>query len=342
MAVRVGLDLGSSAITICSEKGILGSEPAVVALERKTGRMLAVGEEAERLVGTHTVDAALYYPFAESIVSRDFTAHLVLYFLRKYVQAPLSSISLLLSIYCDFSELDATALAELCMQTGIAELHTVAAPVAVLASRGEQAGRPTMLVHIGGSRTDIMVAAHGRVIYQDSARIAGRAFDEAIVSYLQERYNVSVGLKTAENIKLQIGTVTDKEHRVVRIRARRPDGSLTELQLASREMLDALLQPTAQLVEAICRAVFRIPSADVEDIFGQGILLSGGGASLDGLAELASGLVGVPMAVLQKPEMCVAGGMVHLLPLLTEKFHRGAIALSDLLLQTLFAFHMQK
>lgn len=333
MQAGLGIDLGSSAV-IASKPGvgIVFGEAAIAAVSNSDGRLLALGSDAENIL-THNrnSDVKLYRPFKDSIIVRDYTHRILSRCISNSIKnADKNSgpLRVLVSIPCNFSEVEESALCELCVQAGASEAYLVYSPIASLVGSG-MLGTSSLSVNIGASHTDIMLICRGRIFYKSTVSTGGNAFDLAIANYINEKYNVKISMRTAEAIKTGIGTVwMGSDRKFLDIKGKDNLGVVRTVRISSDEMFVALEEPTSAILDALCKAISKIPTDCVNTVFDKGILLCGGGSTLDGLDKMISGVTGVKAVLLKNPISVTSLGLAKMLEKLPERISHGTLNIS--------------
>ncbi|MBO4284572.1 MAG: rod shape-determining protein [Clostridia bacterium] len=306
---RAGLDLGAAnLLATVTGDGIVMREPAAVAIDRTTGQILYYGEKAETILDALPANVSLFRPFRSGMVAElDLTQKII----AGIVNDRLSGIQhVALTVPCSLSEIEEGALAEVMGQSGIRYPHTVYAPVAALAGSGSGISDMVLSVVSGATVTDIALICDGEIVYMKSVSTAGEAFDRAIVNYVEKERGLKITLRTAESIKMTVGTVWNEGvHQEMQAQGYR-EGAEKPVQFTvrSEEMFRALEEPTAGILEAICVAVSHVPTKYVPRVFENGIQLSGGTALLEGLDRMISGVTGVRTVRVSNPVTAVATG----------------------------------
>lgn len=319
MQKKAGIDLGSANLFAAAGGSILLSEPSAIALDRETGQVLYFGARAEKLLAAPPKNVGLLRPFRNGLASE-----------LEYVQKILGGIiadsfagisHLALAVPCSAGEIEEGALIEIAAHCDAAYPHTVYSPIAAIAGSGCAARDNILSVELGASMTNIALVCDGEIIYMKSIPVAGEAFDRAIAAYLLRERGAKVSLRTAETVKITIGSVwSEGVAREMQIAARHPEtGAPVSITVQSEEMYLALEEPTAMILEAICVAISHIPTKHVHRVFENGILLSGGTALLDGLDRMISGVTGVKTVKARNPLTAVCLGLDAILASLGDR-----------------------
>ena len=333
MQAGLGIDLGSSAV-IASKPGagIVFGEATIAAVSNSDGSLLALGSEAESiLVHNKNSDVKLYRPLKDSIIVRDYTHKILSRCISNSIKSAdknLGPLRVLVSIPCNFSEVEESALCEVCVQAGASEAYLVYSPIASLVGSGAL-GNSSLSVNIGASHTDIMLICRGRIFYKSTVPTAGNAFDLAIANYINEKHNVKISMRTAEAIKTGIGTVwMGSDRKFLDIKGKDNLGVIRTVRISSDEMFVALEEPTSAILDALCKAISKIPTDCVNAVFEKGILLCGGGSTLDGLDKMISGVTGVKTVLLKNPISVTSLGLAKMLEKLPDRISHGTLNIS--------------
>jgi rod shape-determining protein MreB len=313
----LGIDLGTTnTLVYVAEKGIVINEPSVVAVNQRTGQLVAVGEDALKMVGKTPGHIQAIRPVVDGVIS-DFevTQKMLAYFIDKVHRDGFSLLPrprVVVGIPLDITEVERKAVEDAVLSAGAREVRLVEQPVAAaVGSRlpiQEAAG--TLVVEIGGGSTAVAVISLSGVVSWRSLRVAGNKMDEEIISYVREEENVLLGERTAERVKAQIGTASEPEQPLeVTVKGRDlRTGLPREVTLDDRQVREALQGPLKQIVAAIKATIEATPPELTSDIFERGMLLSGGVAQLRGLPELLAKETKVPVHVANDPLTTVVRG----------------------------------
>lgn len=290
----IGIDLGTAnTLVYVKDKGIVINEPSVVAINTKTNQVLAVGEAARRMVGKTPGHIVATKPLVDGVIS-DFevTEKMLKYFIDQVHRQSVGIVPrprVVIGIPLGVTEVERKAVEDAALHAGAREVYLIEEPMAAAigARLPIQEASGTMIVDIGGGTTEIAVISLGGVVAWRSLRIGGNKLDQDIIQYAREQYNLLIGERTAEEIKLKIGTVWD-DGNVVEARMRGRDlitGLPREVTITSKQVYDALHRSVRQMVENIKATVESTPPELVADIYERGIVVSGGGALLRGMTQ---------------------------------------------------------
>ena len=328
----VGIDLGTSSILVyVKNRGIVLREPSIVAVERRTGRLAAIGEEARAMIGRTPPDIAVVRPLQDGVISNfDVTARMLHHFFKKVVGTRLFfKPRVVICVPSGVTEAEKRCVVEAAAEAGARYCYLIEEPIAAAIGAGVDimAARGSMVLDIGGGTTDIAVISFGSVVLSDSIRVAGDKFDQALVRYMKRKHDLAIGERSAEDIKIAYGRAhIEKEQQVVEIRGRSLLTGLPEsVPVATNELVDAAAEPLRQIMERV-RALFeQTPPELAADITETGICLTGGGAQLRGLDRYIAEHTGVPCHLAEDPVSCVAIGTGKVL----ENFAAYGSAIQD-------------
>ena len=311
----VGIDLGTSSILVYVRgRGIVLREPSIAVVERRTGRLAAIGEQARAMVGRTPPELAVVRPLQEGVISHfDVTARMLRYFFKKAVGARLlCRPRVVICVPSGVTEAEQRCVVEAAAEAGARYCYLIEEPIAAAIGAGVDiaAARGAMVLDVGGGTTDIAVLSLGSVVLSDTVRVAGDRFDQALIRYMKRKHELAIGERSAEDLKIAYGRAhIEKEQQVVEIRGRSLATGLPEaVPVATNELVDALAEPLRPIMEHV-RALFeQTPPELAADITESGICLTGGGAQLRGLDRYIAEHTGVPCRLAEDPASCVAIG----------------------------------
>ena len=315
MAFDIGIDLGTASILVYVKgKGVVLKEPSVVAFDRDTNRIKAIGEEARLMLGRTPGTIVAVRPLRQGVIS-DYTVteKMLKYFIQKAVgkqrfRKPLISIC----VPSQVTEVERKAVEDAAFQAGARDVKIIEEPIAAAIGAGIDIARPcgNMIVDIGGGTSDIAVISLGGTVVSASIKIAGDDFDDAIVRYMRKKHNLLIGERTAEDIKIRIGSAYPRPESVtVDVRGRNLVTGLPKtITVTSEETEEALKDTTSQIVEAVHSVLEKTPPELAADIADRGIVLTGGGSLLYGLEELIESKTGITTMTAEDPMTAVAIG----------------------------------
>lgn len=310
----IGIDLGTATvIAYVKGKGIVLREPSVVAVDNNTGNVLAVGKEARRMLGRTPGNIVATRPLREGVISNyTVTEKMLKYFINRVCGKFVFSPRIMICIPSQVTEVEKKAVIDAASQAGARRVYLIEEPIAAAIGAGIDIARPcgNMIVDIGGGTADIAVISLGGSVVSTSIKIAGDDFDEAIVRYMRKKHNLLIGERTAEDIKIKIGTCFPlAQPETMDVRGRNLVTGLPKtVTVSSEETEEALREPTLQIVEAVHSVLEKTPPELAADVADRGIVLTGGGSLLRGLEELIEDKTGINTMTAEEPMTCVAIG----------------------------------
>jgi len=310
----IGIDLGTASVLVYVKgKGILLNEPSVVAVDKQSGKMLAVGEEAQQMLGRTPGNIVAIRPLREGVISDyEMTERMIKEFIRKVLGFRLFKPNLVMCVPSVITEVEERAVIDAGTQAGAKRVFLIEEPVAAAMGAGLDIAKAdgNMVVDIGGGTTDIAVISLGGIVESTSIKIAGDKFDEAIVKYIRRKHNVLIGDRTAEEIKKQIGCVYARpDEATMEIKGRcLMTGLPRTFTVNSTEVMEAFEEVTSSIIEAIHAVLERTPPELTSDISTNGIIMTGGGSMIWGFANLIATKTGIPTRVAEEAVSCVAYG----------------------------------
>jgi rod shape-determining protein MreB len=315
LSTDIGIDLGTASILVYIRgKGVVLKEPSVVAFDRDTSKIKAIGEEARLMLGRTPGNIVAVRPLRQGVIS-DYTVteKMMKYFIQKAMgKKAFRKPRISVCVPSGVTEVEKKAVEDATYQAGAREVAIIEEPIAAAIGAGIDISRPcgNMIVDIGGGTTDIAVISLGGTVVSTSIKIAGDDFDEAIVRYMRSKHNLLIGERTAEDIKIKIGNAFPKaEIMTMDVRGRNLVTGLPKtVEVTSEETMEALRTPTTQIVEAVHSVLEKTPPELAADVADRGIVLTGGGALLRGLEELIEDKTGINTVTAEHPMTCVAIG----------------------------------
>lgn len=321
----IGIDLGTSNVVIYAKgKGIKLNEPAVVSVERDTLTILAIGTEAQRMVGRTPGNIEAMRPLRNgAIANLEIASSMLVYFVTQVTGKHLfARPRIVISPPSGINETEQHRIISSLFEAGARRTQILERPIAAAIGAGMKISEPygSMIVDIGAGMTDIAVLSLGRAEVRDAVKVGGDAFDEAIIRYLRRKHNLLVGEKTAEELKINIGGARPRaEQLYMEVTGRNLISGLPKvMRINSDEIYEAFDEPLTEFIEAIHTVLERTPAELASDVFDNGIVLSGGGAQLAGLAEAVHEELKVDCRVADHPQECVAVGCGRVLEQLGE------------------------
>ena len=310
----VALDLGTAnTLVYVRGRGIVLSEPSVVAVDQRTGEVHAVGAEAKRMLGRTPGTIAAIRPLKDGMIADfDVTEEMLRHFIQKVHQGRFSHPRVVVCVPSGVTEVEKRAVVEACVSAGAKQAYLIEEPMAAAIGSGLPVGEPTgsMVVDIGGGTSEMAVISLGGIVVSKSIRIAGDEFDDAIVNYVKRDYKVLIGAQTAEEVKVQIGSACPLEEELqAEIRGRDLVSGLPKtVVLTSEEIRAALEEPLQQILGAVRETLDQTPPELASDIMDRGIMLAGGGSLLKGLVDRIRNETQMPAHLAESPLFCVAIG----------------------------------
>ena len=310
----IGIDLGTATvIAYVKGKGIVLREPSVVAVDSNTGDVVAVGQEARRMLGRTPGNIVATRPLRDGVISNyTVTEKMLKYFINKVGGRFIFAPRIMICIPSQVTEVEKKAVIDAATQAGARKVYLIEEPLAAAIGAGLDISKPcgNMVVDIGGGTTDIAVISLGGTVVSASIKVAGDKFDEYIVKYVKKKYNMMIGERTAEDLKVNVGCVYPKIQDVeMDIRGRDLITGLPKtVTVHSSEMLQALYEPAMMIVDAVHGVLEKTPPELAADISDRGIYMTGGGCLVDGLDKLLQEKTGISVMIAQDSVSCVALG----------------------------------
>ena len=311
----VGIDLGTAnTLVYMKGKGIIMREPSVVAVDTKTDEVRCVGGEAKAVIGRTPGSIVAVRPLKDGVIADfDITTNMLENFLKKACgNSMFSRPRVVICIPSGVTEVERRAVREATLKAGARQVSVIEEPMAAAIGAGLPISEPTgsMIVDIGGGTSEVAVISLGGIVASRSVRVGGDEFDQSIIAYIKRKYNLLIGERTAEDIKIQIGSAYPlEEETTLEIKGRNlVDGLPKNITIGSEEIREALSESLYKVVDAVKETLERTPPELSADIIDHGITLSGGGALLRGLDQLISNETGIDVHVAETPLDCVALG----------------------------------
>ena len=312
---EIGIDLGTAnTLVFIKGTGIVMREPSVTAIDVRTEEVKAVGTEAKQMIGRTPGSIVAVRPLKDGVIA-DFekTSEMLKSFINKAVRKSVFvRPKVVICIPSGVTEVEKRAVDEAAHSAGAKDVELIEEPMAAAIGSGLPVDEPTgsMVVDIGGGTSEVAVISLGGIVASCSVRVAGDKFDEAIITYVRKKYNLLIGERTAEDIKISIGSAfVGEEETAMNIKGRNlMDGLPKEIELTSIEVREALADPLASIVDAVRGTLEKTPPELSADIIDHGIMLTGGGALLRGFDKLISKETGIPVNIADSPLDCVVDG----------------------------------
>jgi rod shape-determining protein MreB len=311
----MGIDLGTAnTLVYVRGRGIVLQEPSVVAIDRDTAEILAVGNEAKQMVGRTPANIIAVRPMKDGVIADfDVTEKMLRYFMNKASRRHgLFKPRVVIGVPSGVTEVERRAITDATLQAGAKEAYLIEEPMAAAIGAGLPVSDPTgnMVVDIGGGTTEVAVISLGGIVASKSIRVAGDEMDEAIVNHMKRHYNLMIGDRTAEEIKKEIGSAYPMANEVY-MEARGRDlvnGLPKTVRISGAEIQNALSEPVGAIVESVRMTLEKTPPELSADVMDKGIVMAGGGALLRGIDKLLQDETGMPVHVTEDPLTCVVKG----------------------------------
>ena len=316
----LAIDLGTANILVYVKgKGIVSNEPSVVAVHRDSRgvkKVIAVGEEAKKMLGKTPGNIVAIRPLKDGVIADfEITEAMLKYFIQKiHNKKSYARPRIVISIPSGITPVEKRAVKESAESAGAREVYLVEEPMAAAIGVGLPITEPSgnMIVDIGGGTTEVAVISLAGIVYCNSVRVAGDKIDEAIIQYVKRKYNLLIGERTAELIKITIGSAypgPDSEDLTMEVKGRDLVGGIPKtLEIGAKEIREAIAEPVNSIVEAVRIALERTPPELASDIVDKGIVISGGGALLRNLDTLIKEVTRLPVIIAENPLTAVAEG----------------------------------
>ncbi len=310
----MAVDLGTAnTLVYVRGRGIVLSEPSVVAIDHRTNEVLAVGIEAKRMLGRTPGNISAIRPLKDGVIADfDVTEQMLKHFIRKVHQNRWAHPRVVVCVPSGVTGVEKRAVVEATYSAGAREAQLIEEPMAAAIGAGLPVGEPTgsMVVDIGGGTSEVAVISLGGIVVAQSIRVGGDELDEAIITYVKREYKLMIGNQTAEEVKLEIGSAYPLREEVqAEIRGRDMISGLPKtVVLSSEDVRTALEEPVQQIIDAVKSTLDKTPPELASDIMDRGIMLAGGGSLLQGLDERLRQETEMPIHVAESPLTCVAVG----------------------------------
>lgn len=314
LGTDIGIDLGTASVLVYVRgQGIVLQEPSVVAIEKNSNSILAVGEEARKMLGRTPGNIVAIRPLREGVISDyDVTEKMLKYFIQKTCGKRVIRPRIAVCVPSKVTEVERRAVDDATRQAGARQVYIIEEPIAAAIGAGIDIARAcgSMVVDIGGGTTDVAVISLGGTVISSSIKVAGDNFDEAIVRYMRKKHNILIGERTAEELKINVGTAYPRPQPVaVDVRGRNLITGLPKtISVTSEEMYEALQESVLTIVDVVHSVLEQTPPELASDISERGIVMTGGGSLLYGLDKLISEKTGINTIIAEDPVSCVAVG----------------------------------
>lgn len=311
---EIGIDLGTTSVLVYApDKGVVLREPSVVAIDSQTRKIRAVGQEAELLLGRTPGDVVAIRPLKDGVISDYYTTEKMLRdFLLKVCKNRILKPKVVICVPSSVTEVEERAVVEAAEAAGARQALVIEEPLAAAIGAGIDISRPegNMVVDIGGGTTDIAVISFGGIVVSHSVKTAGNKFDDAIVRYIRDKYGIAIGERTAEEIKINIGSLFPEENEtLMEVKGRSLVSGLPKaVTVSGDEITEPLIECFSVITDAVHETLSQTPPELVADLCSNGITLTGGGSLLRGAAGLIQKETGISVAVAPDAVACVAKG----------------------------------
>lgn len=314
----IGIDLGTASVLVYVKgKGIVLQEPSVVAIDTSTNKVLAVGEEAQKMLGRTPGNIVAIRPLKDGVISDyDVTEKMLKHFIEKVTGGvglfKFFKPQIIVCVPSGVTEVEKRAVIDATMEAGAREVYLIEEPIAAAIGAGIEISQPngSMVVDVGGGTSDVAVISLGGIVVSTSIKIAGDKFDEAISKHMRKKHSILIGERTAEQIKMEIGSAFPRDKEIfMEVRGRNLVSGLPEtIKVSSEETLEALRESVAQIADAVHYVLEKTPPELSADISDKGILMTGGGSLLWGLDKLIAKRTGIKVYIAEEAISCVAKG----------------------------------
>lgn len=320
----IAIDLGTSSIIVyVSGKGITLREPTVVAVDKHSGKLLKVGEDAQKMLGRTPANIVSIYPITSGVISDyDMTVRMLKELIQRITSFSLFKPRIIICVPGSISGVEERATIDAGIEAGARKVYLLESSVAAALGAGADISKPDghMVIDIGGGTTEVGVVSLNGVVESESIKTAGSAFDEAIVKYIRRKHNLLIGLRTAEEIKMRIGSaypVQEVSSEEVKGRCLMT-GLPRSVTIDTNDIAESLQEPILEILDATQMVLERTPPELVSDISQNGIILCGGGSLIPGLDKIIYAKTGIRVRTVDDPVTCVAYGAGKMLSNLNE------------------------
>jgi len=324
---NIAIDLGTSTILVgVEDKGIVIKAPSMVAVKNGTDNVLAIGEDAIVLLGRAPGDVSIIRPIQNGVISSyTVTKRMIEYFMDKAVRNPLKRFvkpDVIICIPSKTTGVEKRAVEKACKDAGAGRIFLIEEPLAAAVGAGVDISKPSgnLIVDVGGGTTDVAVISYEGIITSRSVKVAGDVFDNVIKNYIKKKYGILIGDRTAENIKIEAGCLY-KNSRKDSVTVQGSDlqsGLPKEVTVTSDELVEPLVEACIPILDAVKEVLEETPPELAADIFGRGIILTGGGCLIDGFDSLIRTVAGIDVTVADDAQQCVVKGCLKILTEMPE------------------------
>lgn len=313
-SVDIGIDLGTTSVIIYDNNGLLLKEPSVVAIDTHTGKVLSVGEDAHKMLGRTPDRIKAIKPLEDGVIS-DFrtTEQMISHFLKKVCAGNVIKPRVAICVPSGITGVESKAVVDAAVAAGARKVYLIEEPVAAALGAGIDISKPNgyIILDIGGGTSDIAVISLNGIVCKTSLKIAGNKMDDAIIKYMRSRYNMMIGEKTAEKIKMEIGSVNfePEEEMEADVKGRNLlTGLPQKITIKRSELVDVLLEPISLIITELQQIMEKTPPELVGDISENGLIMTGGGSMIHGFDRLIKEKIKVKAILAENPIDCVAIG----------------------------------
>lgn len=314
MARKIGIDLGTANVLVYVKgKGIVLSEPSVVALSTKDGRVRQVGVDALAMLGREPESIEVIRPMRNGVIA-DYvvTEAMLRHFIRRANWGSFTKPEVMICIPAGVTSVEMRAVRDAALQAGAKRAYLIREPLAAAIGANIPVAQPSgnLVIDIGGGTTEVAVVSLNDIVVSTSVRVGGNKFDEAIAAFIKRRYNMIIGERTAESVKIEVGSALPLEVPLtLQVRGRdQVSGLPRTIEVASHEITDAIQEPLDAIINAVRAVLVETPPELASDIIDKGMIMTGGGSMLRRINELLTEVTGVPCYVADQPANCVAIG----------------------------------
>ena len=304
MSEDIGIDLGTATIIAYEKgKGIVLREPTVVSVNKNEKEIMAYGKEANRMIGRNPSNIEVIRPLKDGVISNfTITTKMLKHFIKRILGKKFFQPRLMICVPSQITEVEKRAVIDAANSAGAKKVYLIEEPVAAAIGAGIDISKPSgnLVIDIGGGTTDIAVISIGGSVVSTSIKVAGNKFDEAVIKYVKKKYKTLIGEKTAEQIKMEVGSVYPRRSLET--------GLPIEIEITSQEILKVLLPEALKIVDSVKSTIEKAPPELVEDISEKGIYMTGGGSMLYGIDKLIKESTGINVMIAQDAISCVAIG----------------------------------
>lgn len=319
---NIAIDLGTSTIFVgVGDKGIVIEAPSMVAVKNGTDKILAIGNDAVELLGRTSGEVSIIRPIQNGVISSyTITKRMLEYFMDKAVRNPLKRFvkpDVIICIPSETTGVEKRAVEKACRDAGAGRIFLIEEPLAAAVGAGVDISKPSgnMIVDVGGGTTDIAVISYEGIIASRSVKVAGDVFDDVIKNYIKRKYSILIGDRTAETVKIEAGCFYKKsvKNSVTVQGSDLQSGLPKEVTITSEELVEPLVEASMPILDAVKEVLEETPPELAADIFGRGILLTGGGCLIEGFDTLLRTVAGIDVNIADEAQKCVVNGCLQIL-----------------------------